>query len=367
MRKLCILLTDPMRVFYEKGEIKLGYYNPCNYFDEIHMISFCSKDIEEEKIKIVTGGAKLKVYSIGKLSLFSLLILRNRLLNLVRIIKPDVIRAYDPSLRGAFTVYIGKKLNLPTVISVHNHLNEQRKFDGRFILKIRKLFECYSLKHVTKVICVTNYVKTYADKFGAKDITVIYNRIRPEQFYPQMNKIQGSDKRKILLSVGRLDKQKYQECLIRAIKDLDVKLILIGNGANYNYLKKLCYRLNLNSKVEFIKSVSNSEIKNYYHKSDIFTIASYYEGFCIPVLEAMATGIPVVASDIPSIREIGQGAVRLVKNNPKSFREAFLEIIGNENRRKEMSLRGLEVVKGKFNYHRLENLEKALYQSLINN
>lgn len=364
MRKLCILLTDSMRSLYEKGEIKLRYYNPCNYFNEIHMISFCNKDIEEEKVKMVVGDAELKIYPVGKLSIFSLLSLRNRILNLIRMIEPDVIRAYDPSIRGALAVYFGKKLNLPIIISVHNHLDEQRKFDRRFILRIRAFLESYSLKNADKVICVTNYVKSYVNKYGARDVSVVYNRVDLEQFFPKENKNFSFKKNRVLLSVGRLEKQKYQECLIRAVKDLDVKLILIGYGSRYSYLKNLCRQLNLENKVEFLKSIPNSEIQNYYFKSDIFAIATYYEGFCIPILEAMASGTPVVASDIAPLAEIGQGAIKLVKNTPESFRSAFLEIMENADKKNEMSLNGLRMAKEKFDYHRLEDFEKKLYQSL---
>lgn len=363
MKKLCILLTDPLKIYYDKGEIKERYYNPCNYFDEVHVISFCKNDIEEDKVKQIVGNAFLKIYPVGKLTFFSLLLMRYKLLGLVKRIKPDIIRAYDPSLRGALAVYVAKKINLPVVISLHYHPDDQRKFDSRILIRLRIILEHYVLKNATKVICVTNYVKSYVEKYRAKNTVVVYNRVDPDQFKPDVDEYYRDNK--LILSVGRLDQPKYQECLIRAVENLDVRLMLIGSGKMYSYLKRLCCKLNVVDKVIFMQSVPNSDIQKYYRSCIIFALATHYEGFCIPILEAMASGIPVVASDIPSIREIGQGAIKLVPNNPEFFRNAFLEIIDNEKKKNEMSSSGLEVVKNRFDYHILENSEKLAYESLI--
>ena len=60
--KLCVFPNDPLLAYYEKGEIKSRYFNPKNLFDEIHVISMFNSDVEEEKVKIVAGNAKLKIH-----------------------------------------------------------------------------------------------------------------------------------------------------------------------------------------------------------------------------------------------------------------------------------------------------------------
>ncbi|MBL7197992.1 MAG: glycosyltransferase family 4 protein [Candidatus Omnitrophica bacterium] len=365
MKKLVVLLTDPMKVYYDKGEIKARYYNPCNYFDEIHMISFCDEDMEEKKIQTVVGNARLKIYSVGKLSTLSLPTLLNRMLYLIKNIGPNVIRAYDPSLRGTLAVYLGKRLNLATVISIHNHFDEQRRFDHRPVLWIRIFLESYVLKNASKVICVSNYVKSYVAKYRTNDITVIYNRVPLEQFYPLEKNNSDFKESHVLLSVGRFEKQKYQECLIRAVKDLDVKLVLIGQGARYGYLKGLCRKLNLEDKVEFVKPVPNSEIHKYYLKSEIFAIATNYEGFCIPVVEAMASGIPIIASDIPAIREILNGNGILVQNSESAFRRAIQQLLKNPEFAIELSRKALGRVK-MFDSVLIEEKERDIYENICN-
>ena len=83
--RLCIFPNDPIIRYYEKGEIKDRYFNPDNFFDEIHIISFIDKDIEEEEIQKIAGKAKLKIHSVGKINLKNRLKNKQKILNLVKI------------------------------------------------------------------------------------------------------------------------------------------------------------------------------------------------------------------------------------------------------------------------------------------
>ena len=326
-RTLVVFPNDPIKAYYKKGEIKERYYNPCNLFDEVHIVSPCEHDVEEDKVQRIAGDAKLKIHSVGEFRPLEFFSYRKKILNLVRDIKPDVLRAYNPRMQGYFAVYCGKKLKTPSTISIHTEFDEARRFNKSLRLRLLKFFETYSLSKVDKIICVTNYLIPYAKKYGAKDMEVIYNRVDTKQF----NK--GDDTKKFdkptILCVGRLDKPKYQECLIGAIKDLDVNLLLIGDGELYSDLRLLTKEMEIENKVKFIKFVPHSEIHEYYSSVDIFAIATHYEGFCIPVLEAMASSLPIVASEIGPIQELVGDLGILVENTPEAFREAFKKLISN--------------------------------------
>ena len=75
--KICIFPNDPIIEYYKKGEIKDRYFNPNDFFDEVHIISFIEKDIEEERVKNLVGNAKLKIHSVGKINLKNYLPLFN--------------------------------------------------------------------------------------------------------------------------------------------------------------------------------------------------------------------------------------------------------------------------------------------------
>ena len=102
----------------------------------------------------------------------------------------------------------------------------------------------------------------------------------------------------------RLDRAKYPECLLEAIAPLDIHLTLIGQGELEDALRSQAAQLGIIDRVDFIRQVPNSEIQAYYDRADVFLMATHYEGFCIPVLEAMAAGLPVIASDTGPIPEV---------------------------------------------------------------
>lgn len=361
-RKICILPNDPLSAYAEKGEIKPRYYNPCNYFDEVHILSLCEKDVAPEHVQMLAGDARLHIHALGKLSLMRFPWFFRKVHQYVRTLQPDVIRAYNPRQSGALAVYAGQKAGIPTVLSIHLEYDAQRQHDKRLLLRLTKLLEQYALRHVDVTICVTNYLQQYAKKYGAKHCVTIYNRVYASQFAPTLPK--ESKHPCIILSVGRLDTQKYQECLIRAIHHLDVKLILIGKGELEGSLKNLTQELNIEHKVEFIPSVPNREIQRYYHQADIFALATHYEGFCIPILEAMASGLPIVASRIPPLQEILDTTGITVENTPVAFETALRTLRQDPDLRNNLSadaLRRAELLDGTY----MEQREQELYESLL--
>jgi len=362
--KLFVFLADPMSRLYSKGEIKERYYNPDNLFSQIDMISFSDSDIAADKVRIIVGDAKLKIHSVGKPNIFNLLLILRRIGRLLKIIHPDLLRAYDISLRGALACYFSKKMNIPSVISIHNNFDEQRNYDSRPILQLRRPLERYSLNNCDTLICVSETLKGYAQRYRTKNIRVIYNRVDLNRFSVSGKRDLQSDGPFKLLSVARLVSQKNQECLIKAIKDLDVKLTLIGDGPKFSHLERVARALGVTGKVEFIPSVPHNRIQDYYRNADIFVHSSHYEGFCIPVIEAMATGLPIVASDLEVISELTDGCARLCPNNPGDFAAALKQLMADrklcndlgEKARKRAAI---------FSSIDLETEERACYQELL--
>jgi glycosyltransferase involved in cell wall biosynthesis len=111
--------------------------------------------------------------------------------------------------------------------------------------------------------------------------------------------------------------------LIRALRDIDARLTLIGDGPLRGSLEVLAEQLGVRDRIAFVSAVPHAEIAAYYGRADVFAMATHYEGFCIPVLEAMAAGLPVVASRIGPIEEIVGDAGLLVENTPEAFAEAL--------------------------------------------
>ena len=372
MKKLVVFPNDPIIEYYKKGEIKQRYFNSCNLFSEIHIISPAKKEIEESKVQEIAGKAKLNIYPVGSyVSLRHFWVFfkkRRKILNLVKKINPLVIRAHGSQLAGYWGIFCSSKLGIPSVVSLHINPDEHRKFSNFSLanwihsLINQKFFEPYILSNASKVICVTHFLENYAKKYGAKNMETIYNRVYLNQFTTHRDYTLKTIP--TILSVGRLDPQKNQECLIRAIKDMDVKLILIGDGINYNKLNLLARKLNISSKVKFIKSVPNNNIQKYYWNADIFAISSFYEGFCIPILEAMASGLPVVINDKEPLTEVLGSTGIVVKNTPEAFKEAFGKLIKNLELRRDLGQKAMKRAE-KIDGETMEKKEANLYKQLI--
>jgi glycosyltransferase involved in cell wall biosynthesis len=373
-KKLCVFPNDPLSAYLAKGEIKPRYFNPKNFFDEIHVISLFGSDAKENEVKQVAGEASLKIHTVGKTTLLNVKSKRKDVIGLVRTINPDVIRAYNPLLQGWLAVEAGKELRIPVVISLMGDYDrdlrhfaiKNRNIKAYLKLSYTKRFlESHSLKNADAVIIIYEFIRRYAEKMGARNIHLIYNRIDLSQFSSDVEPIIVESK-PVVICVGRLMKEKNQECLIRAVKELDVKLLLIGDGSQYEELNNLVKDLGIQDKVRFERAVPHKDMHRYYASADIFALPIKYGGFAIPVLEAAASGIPIVLpkQEFDANPELVKDFAFLVDNNPESFRDAIKKLLADKETREKMVKAGLETVK-KINSDLMEEKEKGLYLSLI--
>lgn len=374
MKKICVFPNDPLLSYYKKGEIKTRYFNPKNLFDEVHVISLFDSDIDDDKVKITAGTAKFKIHVMGKVNLLNKNFKIKKVLKLIQEISPDVIRSYNPLLQGWMAAQIKQKLNIPLVISLHGDYDRDLRYFSKVnknyknyikLLFSKNILESYALKHADEVIIIYEFIRKYAQKMGAKKINLIYNRIDLNQFMKKNEPVLNESK-PVIICVGRLIKEKNQECLIRAIRDLDVILLIIGDGVEYENLKKLVSELGISSKVKFERSVPHEKIQNYYASSDIFALPIKYGGFAIPSIEAAASGLPVILpkQKFDSNPDIISDFALLVDNNPESFKNAILKILSDKELHNELIKKGKDVT-NQINSDIMEEKEKNLYLELI--
>lgn len=222
--------------------------------------------------------------------------------------KYDVIEHFTlPFIR------IKKCINVVTIHDFRKIYFSKFFFTNLFFKLIYKIF----LSSVNKIIVVSFSAKKELEKyFKYKNIFVSYNVI--SDLYSKQVKQKELLKikkkynlpRKFLISVGHLEKRKNFIALIQAIKILkdnkkNFNLIIIGQ--NSNETKKInneIRKLNLNSNIKIFSNLTNYEVLCFYKLADVFVYPSLYEGFGIPMLESMATKLPIVLSDTKVFREI---------------------------------------------------------------
>ena len=371
--KLCVFPNDSILSYYNKGEIKEGYFNPLNFFDEIHVISLFDEEIKEDKVKKMAGNAILKIHMMGKVNLSNYKSFEQKIISLVSTINPSLIRAFNPRVQGWLAAKTSLKLHIPLVISLHTNYKQQielaknnQNFFRYLKLKYASIkLEKFSLQNADAVICVYEFIVPYAKKMGVKNIHVIYNKVDMQRFSNKVKKKFFSNKPTIL-SVGRLIDQKNHRYLIESMKDLDAKLLIVGDGPNFKSLSSMIKKLDLTNKIEMIKRVPNEELPEYYASCDLYAQPmENLGGIPIPVLEAMACGLPIVMSRHSSdYSEIIDEAVVFVENNHRNFSNAFKQILTNPEYKEKLKTKSLSVI-NKISGTKMEEKELTLYKTLI--
>lgn len=180
------------------------------------------------------------------------------------------------------------------------------------------------------------------------DISIIYPYYNSNFFYPKSEFSSNGDsesKEIWILSVGSDQPNKNIENIILSLQLLpeNYKLIRVGRT---EHTRKQIANLGLLKRVSFHRSLATHELAELYRKSDVFLFPSLHEGFGIPIIEAMASGTPVVTSDRDSLPEVtGNAGIIVDPMDPKMIADKILEITKDANKSLEMRKKGLERAK----------------------
>ena len=370
--KICIFPNDPIKAYFEKGEIKNRYYNPNNLFDEVHFISLTEHDIEESKVQKLVGNANMKIHSVGKISLMNRNKEIKKIFEIIKKIKPDALRAYNPLLEGWLAAKCAEKFNIPLFISLHTQYDHNRQLAKKNNFKkylamkyTEKFIEPFVLQTANKITIIYKIIQPYVINHSSKNPEILHNKVDCSRF---ANGIPiDTISQPLILSVGNLISVKNHQLLIKAMKGIDGKLLIIGNGELYSKLNELIIEYGVQNKVSIKKSVPHEKIQNYYKSAKIFALAynTEVESLPMPVMEAMATGLPVV---IPFPKEgYSEGLEETAifsKNNVLAFTNNIKKLLESKDLMEKYSKKSLEKAK-EFDIDEIEHKESEIYLKLI--
>src|SRR4030066_60812 len=176
---------------------------------------------------------------------------------------------------------------------------------------------------------------------------------------------------KYILYSGSVRKHKNLENALKAyamLKDKSYDLVLAGVGLqNQKVLEPMLKELKITEKVKIIPFLDYAELALLYNSAAVLFFPTLYEGFGLPVLEAMACGIPVVSSNNSSIAEVsGDAAVLVYPANLKEMAEALGKVLAETSLRKRMISLGLERAKI-FTWKKTAEKTLRIYQELLEN
>lgn len=169
----------------------------------------------------------------------------------------------------------------------------------------------------------------------------------------------------LLLSVGELNKNKNHETVIRAIKDLDVYYIIAGKGDLQEHLQSVIDELGLTNRVKLIGF--RSDITELCAAADLFVFPSFREGLSRSLMEAMASGLPCVVSNIrgnADLIEDGKGGFLCTSASAEEFAAVLQELLQNAALRQKMGKNNRQKIK-KFDVSVVENKMRKIYSAVF--
>lgn len=174
-----------------------------------------------------------------------------------------------------------------------------------------------------------------------------------------------------VLTVGQISPRKNLQTVLEAFNKLkdelpNLQLITVGgNGWDYNKVKEQVNTLGLENRVHFLGYVSDNLLRFLYRKAVVFVYPSLFEGFGLTVLEAMASGCPVITSNTSSLPEIAGDAAILL--NPEDVEELSANIVlisNNKELREEMTAKGLQRANA-FTWEKTAAMTHKVYESFF--
>ena len=233
------------------------------------------------------------------------------------------------------------------------------------------------LKNTESIIALTEDMKSEMQKLCDRDILVVPNGIDLEKFKNLSRKdireiLKIKDNENIITFVGTLRPVKGVKYLIKAMelivkKNENAKLMLVGDGEEREELESLVEEFGLKERVKFVGRVQNEEIPQYMAASDVLVLPSLSEGFPVTILEAMASGLSIVATKVGGLPEIvkdGENGFLVEPNNYGQIAEKVILLLEDEELRYKISKNNKERTKRYSWGHAVDKLEE-IYQSFL--
>ncbi|MCD4783464.1 MAG: glycosyltransferase [Candidatus Eremiobacteraeota bacterium] len=232
-----------------------------------------------------------------------------RLFKLIPNLKLDIIHTHHPFILGEVGVNFAKKLKIPLVYTFHTQFEQYSHYIPFNQDIVRKVTRFSVIKYAQKcnlIICPSTTILSLLDNYGiTSPIEMIPNAIDISAFdhpdaEPVRKKYGLTQKDKLLIYVGRIGLEKNLGFMLKAFKKArervpNVKLMIVGEGAELDSLKDLAVNLKIDDDVIFPGRVEYSDIPSYYGAGYAFIMTSTTEVKPLALLEAMASGLPVVA------------------------------------------------------------------------
>ena len=327
------------------------------------------------------AGRTLPIYTDYKFCVYPL----REVKRIIKEFEPDVIDMNSPYPIGVSTLAYGKKRGIPVIGTIHvqpeNMLMTIEK--AKFLFKmLEKLAWVYIINVFNRCDYVTSPTQTAIDMLRSHGLTVPaqpissgidLNVFTPENDGRYLKERFNIPNKPVVLYTGRISGEKRLDVLVKAIPDVlefvDAHFVICGEGRERENIENMVGKLKVSDNVTFTGFLSHEEFPDIYSIADIFAITSESELQSIVLMEALASGLPVVASDkdaIPELVNNPENGFLIKPGDSKALSERVVKLITDDKLRKSMGQSSLEIVQE----HSIENTIskfEGLYTEAIDN
>jgi 1,2-diacylglycerol 3-alpha-glucosyltransferase len=303
-----------------------------------------------------------------------------RIFAILERLKLDVIHTHHPFLLGKLGVQFGRRKNIPIVFTFHTQYEQYSHYiplPGEVVKTVTR----FSVQNYTRkcnlIICPSSTILSLLKEYGiTTPVKMIHNAIDLSQFRTgnpeNVRKKYGiADNEKLLVYVGRMGKEKNIEFMLdsfkKAQKDIpEARLMIVGEGPELEPLQEYAEKIGVSERVIFTGRVEYKDIPDYYKAGYAFVMTSTTEVKPLALLEAMASGLPIVAisaaGSSDTINHEFDGY--LTDHNMESFTGALIRIMSNTPVRDKLSRGALETSE-QYSMDNTAKILEELYQNLV--
>jgi glycosyltransferase involved in cell wall biosynthesis len=304
---------------------------------------------------------------------------RRLIQQILRLEKPDIIHVNSPGWVSQTTIPLAKKLAIPVVGTSHilpqnfvHYFKLPKKIEPIITKGVWKWFTGFYNKLLIVIAPTQFAAEILLRQEVTTKIVVISNGIDLSRFKkPISSKNRSSNGIKTILSIGRLDKEKNIDVLLRAIALLknrkDFSMIIGGKGEQEEHLKHLAQKLHIAHRVIFLGYLSRENLLKMYQRADIFITPGDAELQSLVTMEAMASGLPVIganAAALPLLIHDKHNGLLYPPHNVTALAVSISNLLDDKNLREKMGENSLEII-ANHDIQKVTGQLEHLYETLL--
>lgn len=298
----------------------------------------------------------------------------------IQALHPEVCHIHGTSLYAWLMYRALKRMGLPVIVTVHGLVRVEKRNALKKGFSTKKLFqylyqgwvEKRFLSQLPMAIVDTEYVKDKVNHYPIRRKPVMH--VIPQGIDETFFSLRCSKDSRVLLSVGAIGERKGHLITLKAFelaasKGVDARLVIVGTVANMQYLERLQNAISQSeykSRVSLFTNLSDKALKQLYEKAHLFVLHSEEESQGIVFAEAMATGLPIVSTQVggvPWVVENGRNGLLSDYGDVEAFAEHIHGIMVDTSLWQSMSAASIDAAHA-YHWHIIADKISKLYHSI---